>query len=256
MIISKKSELAKLKEGGKILRQALNAAKKEAKKAFSQKVSTYQINEAAEKVILSYGAIPSFKNYKPDGVTAFPAAACVSVNNEIVHGVPRQDRFVKVGDIVKVDIGVKHKGLYTDAAISFAIGDVPEKTQKLIQVTRESLLTGLREIKPGNRLGDYGAAVEKFVQEKGFFVVKGLVGHGVGKAVHEPPQIPNFGEPGIGELFEEGMVIALEPMVNEKNSGIKIASDDMTFLTKKGDLSAHFENTVVVTENGCQVLTE
>ncbi|MFW5884835.1 MAG: type I methionyl aminopeptidase [Patescibacteria group bacterium] len=256
MIISKKSELVKLKEGGKILRQALNAAKEEAKKAASQNISTHQINEAAESVISSYGAVPSFKSYKPDGITAFPAAACVSVNNEIVHGVPRRDRFVKTGDIVKVDIGVKHKGLFTDAAISFTIGHIPEKSQKLIQVTREALLTGLREVKPGNRLGDYGVAVEKFVQEKGFFVVKGLVGHGVGRAVHEPPQIPNFGEPGTGELFKEGMVIALEPMVNEKNSGIKVASDGMTFITKKGDLSAHFENTIVVTENGCQVLTE
>ncbi|MFO7807087.1 MAG: type I methionyl aminopeptidase [Candidatus Moraniibacteriota bacterium] len=256
MIISNKSELTRLKEGGKILREALNAGKEIAKNSSRQEVSTYQVDQAIEQVILKYKALPSFKNYKPDGVNAFPAAACVSLNNEIVHGVPRKNRIIKEGDIVKIDVGVKYKKLYTDAAISFGVGKISDVTRKIIQVTRESLNTGLREIKPGNKLGDYGWAVENFVQRKGFFVVTGLVGHGVGKAVHEPPQIPNFGEPGKGEMFTEGMVIALEPMVNEKNSGIKVASDGMTFVTKKGDLSGHFENTVVVTKDGCEILTE
>lgn len=238
------------------MREALNRGKETAKRAKKEEISTFKVNREVEKVIAKHGAEASFKNYKTDGVTPFPGSACISINNEIVHGVPRKDKLIQEGDIVKIDIGVKHKGLYTDAAISFGVGRLSEKARKIIEVTRESLQIGLRQIKPGNRLGDFGWAVENFVQSKGLFVVTDLVGHGVGRDVHEPPQVPNYGERGTGEIFKKGMVLALEPMVNEKDSGIKLASDRLTYLTRKGGLSGHFEQTIVVTEDGCKILTE
>jgi len=152
-------------------------------------------------------------------------------------------------------VGVKWRGLFTDAAISVIVGKGSEQAKKIVKITRESLEIGLKEIKAGKRLGDYGAAVEEFVVSNGFKVVRGLVGHGVGYEVHEAPQVPNFGERESGIEFKEGMVLALEPMVNELSSEIKLGSDQMTFLTKKGGLSAHFEDTIVVTKDGCEVLT-
>ncbi len=253
--IKTKQDIVKLKESGKILKEALKVAKDKTQEAKRHKVSTLDISLAAEKVILSYGAEPSFKGYAPDGENPFPETACVSINNEIVHGVPNANRFIQVGDIVKVDIGVRHKNLLTDAARSFIVGKGNEKAKKIVATTRECLEVGIKEIKAGKYLGDYGEAVEKFVLKKGFHVVRGLVGHGVGYEVHEPPQIPNFGRVGTGIKWREGMVIALEPMVNEFSSSIKVGSDHMVFLTKKGGLSAHFEDTLVITKNGCEILT-
>ena len=252
--IKTSQEIASLREGGKILSEALKAAKEKAQSSVGQ-VSTLDVSLAAEKVILSRGAEPSFKGYSPDGINPFPETACVSLNDEIVHGIPRKDRFIKPGDIVKIDVGVKFKGLFTDAARSVVVGKGSETAKKIVKITRESLELGLREIRADKYSGDYGEAVEKFVTQNGFHVVRGLVGHGVGHAVHEAPQIPNFGEANTGTKWLEGMVLALEPMVNEKGSSIKLASDKMTFLTKKGGLSAHFEDTVVVTKNGCEILT-
>ncbi len=253
-MIKTTQEIADLKEGGKILREALNMAKEMARSSTGQ-VSTMDINLAAEKVILDRGGKPAFKGYPEGDSNPFPATACVSLNNEIVHGVPSTNRFVQPGDIVKIDVGVKYKNLFTDAALSIIVGKGSETAKKIVKITRESLEIGLREIKAGNFLGDYSQAVEQFVVKNGFYVVRGLVGHGVGYEVHEAPQIPNFGKAGTGMRWKEGMVIALEPMVNEKNSSIKLGSDGLTFLTKKGGLSAHFENTVVVTKNGCEILT-
>lgn len=252
--IKTSQEIASLREGGKILREALNKAKEKAQSSTGE-VSTLAVSLEAEKVILSRGAEPAFKNYSPDGLNFFPETACVSLNNEIVHGIPLKNRLIKPGDIVKIDIGVKWKGLFTDAAISVIVGKGNETAKKIVQVTRESLEIGLKEIQAGKYLGDYGEAVEKFVVKNKFFVVRGLVGHGVGHEVHEAPQIPNYGKAGTGLQWQEGMVIALEPMVNEKSPSIKIGSDQTTFLTKKGGLSAHFEDTVVVTKNGCEILT-
>ncbi len=253
--IKTNQEIASLREGGKILREALNVAKKKAQFSIVEKVSTLEVSLAAEKIILARGAEPAFKGYSSDGENPFPETACVSLNDEIVHGVPLKNRLIKSGDIVKIDVGVKYKNLFTDAAISVIVGKGSEQAKKIVKVTRESLEIGLREIRAGKHLGDYSEAVEKFVVKNGFHVVRGLVGHGVGHEVHEAPQIPNFGQAGTGIKWREGMVIALEPMVNEFNSGIKVGSDQMTFLTKKGGLSAHFENTVVVTKNGCEILT-
>jgi len=247
--IKTSEEIASLREGGKILREALNTAKQKALSSEGD-VSTLDVSLAAEKVILSHGAEPAFKGYND-----FPETACVSLNDEIVHGVPLKDRFIKSGDIVKIDVGVKWKGLFTDAALSVIVGKGSEEAKKIIKITRESLEIGLKEIKAGKYSGDYGEVVEKFTVKNGFYVVQGLVGHGVGYDVHEAPQIPNFGSRGIGTKWREGMVIALEPMVNECGSAIKLGSDQTTFLTKKGGLSAHFEDTVVVTKNGCEILT-
>jgi methionyl aminopeptidase len=252
--IKTSQEIDILREGGKILREALKVAKEKAQSSTGQ-VSTMDVNLAAEEVILSYGAEPAFKGYPEGDPNPFPATVCVSLNNEIVHGVPKRDCFIKPGDIVKIDIGVKWKGLFTDAARSVIAGKGSEDAKRIVKVTRESLEIGLKAIQAGRHLGDFGEAVEKFVVKNGFHVVRGLVGHGVGHAVHEAPQIPNFGKAGTGIKWREGMVIALEPMVNEKNSSIKLGSDGLTFLTKKGGLSAHFEDTVVVTKNGCEILT-
>ncbi len=253
-MIKTTQEIADLKEGGKILREALNKAKEKVLSSTGQ-ISTQDINLAAEEAILARGAKPAFKGYPEGDEKPFPATACVSLNDEIVHGVPSENRLIKSGDIVKIDVGVKWKGLFTDAAISVIVGKGSETAKKIVKITRESLEVGLREIKAGKFLGDYGQAVEQFVVKNGFHVVRGLVGHGVGHAVHEAPQIPNYGRAGTGMKWRKGMVIALEPMVNEFGSGIKLGSDQTTFLTKKGGLSAHFENTVVVTRNGYEVLT-
>ncbi len=252
--IKTEQEIKDLREGGKILREALNVAKEKALSSTGQ-VSTMDVNLAAENLILSRGGKPAFKGYPEGDPNPFPATACVSLNDEIVHGIPSKHRLIKPGDIVKIDVGVIWKGLFTDAAISVIVGKGSERAQKIVKVTRECLEIGLKEIKAGKNLGDYGQAVEQFVTKKGFYVVEGLVGHGVGYEVHEDPQIPNYGRAGTGMKWREGMVIALEPMVNEFSSGIKLGSDQTTFLTRKGGLSAHFENTVAITKNGCEVLT-
>jgi len=247
-------EIKELRVGGKILKEALTAAM-EKSLSKDKLVSTLDISLVAEKVILSYDAKPAFKGYSSCGETPFPETACVSINNEIVHGIPLSDRFIKTGDIVKIDVGVNYKNLFTDAARSLIVGEGSEVSKKIVEVTRKSLNLGLKELKAGNHLGDFGAAVEKFAVKNGFFVVRDLVGHGVGHAVHEAPQIPNFGKIGTGLKWKEGMVIALEPMINEFGSGIKLGSDETTFLTRKGGLSAHFEDTVVINKNGCEILT-
>jgi methionyl aminopeptidase len=250
--VKKQSDIVELREGGKILREALLMAMEKVQEG----VSTLDISLEAEKVILSYGAEPAFKGYSPDGLDPFPETACVSLNDEIVHGIPLKDRIIKRGDLVKIDVGVRYKNLITDSARTMiAGGEGSEITQKLLEITKKSLDIGIKEIKAGKYLGDYGEAVENFVLKNGFKVVHGLVGHGVGYEVHEAPQIPNFGKAGTGIQWREGMVIALEPMVNQFSSGIRIGDDQTTFLTRDGGLSAHFEDTLVVTKNGTENLT-
>jgi len=252
--IKNSSDIAKLREGGKVLKEALLKAMEMAKRK-DRKVSTLDLSLEAEKVILSYGAEPAFKNYSPDGENFFPETACVSLNDEIVHGIPLEDRIIKKGDLVKIDVGVKYKNLITDSARTVLVGEKGYIAQEILEVTKKSLDVGIKKIKAGAFLGDYGEAVEKFVLKNGFQVVRDLVGHGVGYEVHEPPQIYNFGKVGTGIQWQEGMVIALEPMVNQFKSGIKVGQDQTTFLTKDGGLSAHFEDTLVVTKNGTENLT-
>ena len=255
-VVKSEKEISELKEGGKILAEALNRASEKAKEACNERVSTADLDEVAEKVIRKYNAEPSFLNYSENGDTPFPASLCTSINNEIVHGIPRKDRFVAEGDLVKLDLGVKYKNLFTDAALTVPIGKISELAKNIMETTKMCLEAGLKQIQPNSYLGDYGNAVEKYVKTKGFYVVRGLVGHGVGYAVHEFPQIPNYGSPGSGLKLKEGMVLALEPMVNEESGRIKLGRDGFSFVTKKKGLSAHFEHTIVVTKNGCELITK
>jgi len=246
------AEIEAMKEGGKILANILLL--------ISQKIVPgvlgEELEEIADREIKRHGATSSFRNYKIHkyGVP-FPSSICVSVNDEIVHGFPN-GKCIKEGDIVGIDLGVKYKGLHTDSAITVGAGKLSDEAQKIIKVTKESLYEAIKAVKPGNRLGDIGFAVQSHVEKNGFSVVRDLVGHGVGKSIHELPEVPNYGNKGEGVKLYPGMTFAIEPMVNAGNYYIKIDADEWTIRTEDGSLSAHFEHTVAVTETGCIVLTE
>lgn len=251
-------EIAILREGGKILAETLRLAAEKVGKAGSESVRTLDLDKIARDTLAKYGATPSFLGYADGGLDPYPAALCVSINNEIVHGIPSKKRELRQGDLLKLDLGVKYKNLYTDAAISVVVGKADTKTIQLVETTKKSLEIGIQQIYPGSYLGNFGNAVEKYVKLRGFHVVRKLVGHGVGYAVHEPPQVLNYGKVGQGLKLEKGMVIALEPMVNMSDEEIDIApyGGGWIFITRDGGLSAHFEHTVAVTDDGCVVLTE
>ncbi len=260
-MIKSKKEIAILREGGKILHEVLWSARELALEGERREIDSRELNDLAIKIIRKYGGEPSFLGYEvgsdKNGVIEYPAALCISNNNEIVHGIPRADKIIKNGDLLKLDLGVWYKGLCTDAALTVAVGEVSEVAEKLLEVTKEALKRGLKQIKAGNTLGDYGQAVDDYVVKQGFYTVKGLVGHGVGYEVHEPPQIPNFGRAGQGLKFKENMVLALEPMVNQFSEDIEqdINGDGFAFRTVDGGLAAHFEHTIVVTKKGNEILT-
>lgn len=248
-----KEEIAILREGGKILAEALEIVAMSAKPG----ISTFELNKIAEDFIAKFGAKPSFKDYRPEkGMPPYPAALCTSLNDEIVHCVPKKERILKDGDILGLDLGVWHKNLCTDAAITIAIGAVPEKAKKLIDTTEKSLYSGIDEAVVGNAIGDIGYAVSEIVKAGGFAVIRDLVGHGVGHAVHEDPQIPNYGQKGKGDKLKEGMVLAIEPMTAAGDWRMRPCEDDrFGYCTFDGGLSAHFEHTIVVTVNGPEILT-
>jgi methionyl aminopeptidase len=214
-------------------------------------VTTKELDSAAEGMILEEGGSPAFKGYR-----GFPASVCTSVNDEIVHGIPREDRVLVQGDILAVDVGVCYQDYYGDAAYTFPVGEISEELRRLLSVTRESLYRGIEKVRVGNRVSDISATIQQYVEKNGFSVVREFVGHGIGKALHEEPQVPNFGEPGRGPRLMEGMVLAIEPMVNSKGSGVRILGDRWTAVTADGGYSAHFEHSVAVTENGPWVLSE
>lgn len=249
--IKSKAEIKIMRESGKILASILEV--------LSQKVAPGvfgdELDEIANKEIEKYKVISSFRNYKiyKNGVP-FPSAICFSVNDEIVHGFPF-GKLIKDGDIIGIDMGVQYKGFHSDSAITVGAGKVEEKTLKLMKITKESLFKGIEQVKIGNRIGDIGFAIQDYVEKNGFSVVRDLVGHGVGRAVHEAPEVPNFGNKNSGLKLREGMVIAIEPMVNEGSYYIRCDDDEWTIRTEDGKLSAHFEHTVAVTENGCEILT-
>jgi methionyl aminopeptidase len=253
MITKDQKEIALLKESGRILAEvlALVATK------VGPGVSAYDLDQLAEKEVRSYGAKPSFKNYKPSaGDSPFPASLCVSVNDEVVHGIPKKTKILRNGDIVTLDLGVEYRGLYTDAAITLPVGQIDKKVQSLIDVTQLCLENALKVVKPGNFVGNIGHAIESTAKYYGFQVVRDLVGHGVGAAVHEPPDIPCFGLPGTGVQLKEGMVLAIEPMINSGRSRIDFDRDGWTVRTYDGQPSAHFEHTVIVTNKGCDIMTK
>jgi len=213
-------------------------------------VSTEEINEAIEDLILSRGGYPSFK-----GLRGFPAASCISVNEEVVHGIPGST-VLREGDIVGIDVGVRYRGLYSDAAETFAVGVVSREAERLLSVTREALHCGIGQAKVGCRISDLSGAIQKTVEAADFHVVRELVGHGVGHHPHEDPQIPNYVSHLRGRKLREGMVLAIEPMVNRGTTRVKTLDDGWTVVTADGSLSAHFEHTVVVTPIGGEILTE
>jgi methionyl aminopeptidase len=213
-------------------------------------MSTLEIDQDVEDFIRSQGARPAFKGYR-----GFPATVCISINEEVVHGIPSAQRHVKDGDIVGLDLGCIVDGYYADCAFTLAVGDVPSRVQELLDATRQSLEAGIAECRPGRRLSDVSHAIQSHVERHGFAVVRAFVGHGIGRALHEEPQVPNFGDPGRGPQLRPGMVLAIEPMVTMGSWEVKILDDGWTAVTKDGSLAAHFEHTIAVTESGPEVLT-
>lgn len=232
---------------GAIVAEVLEQARRQALPG----VTTADLDEAAEELIRSHpGATPAFK-----GLYGFPATLCTSVNEEVVHGIPSVGVELAAGDIVSVDVGVRLDGLFADAALTIPVVEVSEDARALLDLTKEALDVGVAAARPGDRLGDLGAAIQTCVEAAGFSVIRELVGHGVGEAPHEEPQVPNFGIPGRGPRMEPGLVIAIEPMVNQGKRTIRTLDDGWTVVTADGSLSAHFEHTVAVTADGPRVLT-
>ena len=213
-------------------------------------MSTLEIDEDVEEFIRASGATPAFKGYR-----GFPATVCISINDEVVHGIPSAHRRIKEGDIVGLDLGCIVEGYYADCAFTLAVGDVPPQVQKLLDVTRESLDRAIDECRPGRRLSDVSHAVQSHVEAGGFAVVRAFVGHGIGRALHEDPQVPNFGDPGRGPQLRPGMVLAIEPMVTMGSWEVRILDDGWTAVTRDGSLAAHFEHTIAITDAGPEVLT-
>ncbi|NTW90162.1 MAG: type I methionyl aminopeptidase [Candidatus Moranbacteria bacterium] len=219
-------------------------------------VSTGAIGDMAEELIRKQGGIPIFKGYGAEWGKPFPAAVCVSLNDEVVHGIPSSDRILKEGDLLKLDLGMMFQGMVSDMARTKAIGTVSAEAARLLSVTRESLDRGIAKIRSGARLSDFAMAVDRRVRQDGFSVVRDLVGHGVGRELHEDPQIPNYFDQGMPDFsFRKGMTVALEPMVNVGGHSIRLAKDGWTYVTRDGSLSAHFEDTVIVTERGTEIVT-
>lgn len=238
-------ELKIMKEACRISAGALQVIGK----AIEPGVTTAELDRMAEAYIRKEGGEPNFKNYE-----GYPATACISINNEVIHGIPGSRKIV-AGDIVSVDLGAKFNGYHGDNAATFACGDVSEEAKRLMDTTRESLYEGIQAACAGNRIGDIGAAVQRYVEARGFSVVRQFVGHGVGTQLHEAPEVPNFGSPGRGIRLLPGMTIAIEPMVNVGNAAVEVLPDGWTVITKDGSLSAHFEHTVAVTPDGPQIMT-
>jgi len=256
IIIKTPEEIEIIREGCKNLAIVLHKVKEKV----APGVSTKDLDIYAEKIIRELGDTPAFLNYRPEGAsTPFPATLCVSVNDEVVHGIPSGDRVLKEGDIVSLDLGTKHKGLFTDMALTVPVGEVSEKNLKLMQTTEKALQVGIDAAIAGNKVGDIGYAIEKFVRSQEgaqrYGIVEVLAGHGVGKHIHEDPFIPNFGKKGTGAKLVPGMIIAIEPMLNLGTKNVTIDDDDWTFRTADRKNSAHFEHTILITESGPEILT-
>ena len=239
-------EIEALRRAGKVLASIV----KELKCSLKIGMTTQAIDEKAEELIRAYGAQPAFKGYR-----GFPGSSCVSVNREVVHGVPGQ-RVLKDGDIVSVDVGIVIDHYFSDTAFTFGLGNVSSDLKKLLSVTEESLYKGIEQAVVGHHLSDISYAIQSYAEANNFTVVRDFVGHGIGRALHEEPEIPNFGQPHQGPLLKEGMVLAIEPMVNMGTWQTKILSDGWTVVTKDGLPSAHFEHTIVVTKSGPEILTK
>lgn len=239
-------ELTIMKEACRISAGALQLIGK----AIEPGVTTGELDRLAEAYIRKQGGIPNFKNYQ-----GYPATACISINEQVIHGIPSSKRKIQAGDIVSVDLGAEFNGYHGDNAATFACGDISEEAKRLIDATRESLYEGIAAAVVGGRVGDIGSAVQRYVEARGYSVVRQFVGHGVGTHLHESPEVPNFGTPGRGIRLMPGMTLAIEPMVNAGGPDVKVLPDGWTVLTKDGSLSAHFEHTIAITPDGPQIMT-
>ena len=251
-LIKTSQELEILSEGGKILAEILSTVAA----AVRPGVSTLELDTLARGEMKKAGVRPAFEGYQMghDG-PKFPAVLCSSVDHEVVHGIPRKDKILRDGEIIGLDLGIIHKHLYTDAAVTVGVGKVTTADGNLIEVTRQALAAGIEQVKPGNRIGDIAHAIEACATQAGLSVIRDLIGHGVGHALHEKPDVPNCGKPGTLEILKPGMVIAIEPMFTRGDWRVKFLDDGWTVVTADGSPAAHFEHTVAVTENGHWVLT-
>ena len=246
IIIKTDTEIQKMRDAGRITALARQLAGEHVREG----VTTKFIDRKVKEFIVSHGAKPSFL-----GLYGFPASACISVNEEVIHGIPSDERVLKYGDIVSVDVGAFYKGYHGDCAATFVVGDTDDESKRLIEVTRQSFFEGIKFAVDGNRVGDISAAVQAYVEKNGFSVVRDFVGHGVGRAMHEDPQIPNYGKPGRGPRLAAGMVFAIEPMICEGTYEVETLLNNWTVVTADGKLAAHYENTVVITDGEPQLLT-
>lgn len=243
--IKSKREIDLLKEAGRIT----YLTHLEVKKHIKPGITTNELDRIAEEFILKNGCTPSFKNYN-----GFPKSICASINDEVVHGIP-SNRKLKEGDIISIDIGVCYKGYHGDSAWTYPVGTISKEKEYLLEHTKNSLFEGLNKIKPGNRLGDVCSAIGTYASEHNLGIVRELVGHGVGAKLHEDPEIPNYGVAGTGPILKEGMVLAIEPMLNLGSDDVVMLDDDWTIVTEDGEDSAHFEHTIVITKDGYEILT-
>jgi len=244
--IKDQKQIKIMREGGEILKKVMDALKEEVKPG----ISTEYLDELASQLIKKYDANPSFLNYQ-----GYPKSICTSINNEVVHGIPSSNRILKEGDILSLDIGIFYKGYHTDAALTLPVGNISEENRKLINIAKNSLLSGLKKVKEGNIIGNISYENQKSVEKKGYSVVKSCTGHGIGRDLHEDPAIPNFGKADYGPYLKEGMTLAIEPMVNEGDFQVQTDDDGWTIRTCDGKNSAHFEFTVLVLRKGYENLT-
>ena len=240
-------QIKEMKEAGRITGEALLIAREHIREG----ISTYELDKIIRNHIEKQGAKPSFLGYH-----GFPGSACININDEVIHGIPSKKRFLSEGDIVKIDVGAYYKGYHGDAARTVAVGKVSAEAQKLIDVTRESFFEGIKKFQIGNRLGDIGHAIDAYVVANGFSTVKKYIGHGIGQALHESPDVPNYGTEGRGTRLCQGLTLAIEPMVNIGRDDVKEMGDGWTVKTADGTLSAHYENTVALTSEGLIVMTQ
>jgi methionyl aminopeptidase len=248
--IKSRREIEEMREIGRFTAEILL----ELREAAQPGVTTGELDEIAAEGLKKRGLNSPFLGYAPGGVAPYPAVLCASVNEEIVHGIPGP-RELREGDIISLDFGVEHRGWHGDSAVTIAVGEITPEANQLVETTLDSLLKGIEQMVPGNRLSDIGHAVQCRAEKEGYGVVRQFVGHGIGREMHEPPQVPNYGRPGRGPRLREGMVLAIEPMVNLGTDKVRVLKDEWTAVTADGRLSAHFEHTVLITGNGPEVLT-
>jgi methionyl aminopeptidase len=252
IFIKTAEEIASMRIAGKRHAEILNKVAQRV----APGISTGQLDHYAEELVRAYGDIPAFKGYTPEGADfPFPGTLCISINDEVVHGIPDDTRILEDGDIVSLDLGLQHNGVFVDGAITVPVGTISSELQQLLDDTKQALEIGIAQAKPGNTVGDIGNAIESFVAKK-YGIVQGFAGHGVGRYIHEDPHIPNYGKPGMGAVLKPGMTIAIEPMLNLGKKSVEMLDDGYTIVTRDGSPSAHFEHTILITEHGPEILTK